>query len=78
MTKINNFYLFFSFGLSDLHGDGRVHEVSEPNLPSGFGFELTMRVRCEEGEKSPPTWPATLMQNLARYLFQTGYTFCIN
>ncbi|KAB7503174.1 Suppressor of fused-like protein [Armadillidium nasatum] len=65
-----------TFGLSDLHGDGRVHEVSEPNLPSGFGFELTMRVRCEEGEKSPPTWPATLMQNLARYLFQTDSIFC--
>ncbi|KAL7631864.1 UNVERIFIED_CONTAM: hypothetical protein RMT77_012616 [Armadillidium vulgare] len=74
--NISPHWHYVSFGLSDLHGDGRVHEVSEPNLPSGFGFELTMRVRCEEGEKSPPTWPATLMQNLARYLFQTDSIFC--
>lgn len=40
--------------------------------PSGFGFELTFRLRREPGETNPPTWPATLMQALARYVFQTG------
>ena len=40
--------------------------------PSGFGFELTFRLKRESGETNPPTWPATLMQALARYVFQTG------
>ena len=40
--------------------------------PSGFGFELTFRLKREPGETNPPTWPATLMQALARYVFQTG------
>lgn len=43
--------------------------------PSGFGFELTFRLKREPGETNPPTWPATLMQALARYVFQTGKTF---
>lgn len=46
--------------------------------PSGFGFELTFRLKRESGETNPPTWPATLMQALARYVFQTGeYLQCV-
>jgi len=67
---------YISFGLSDLHGDGRVHEVTGPVSPSGFGFELTFRLRREAGETAPPTWPATLMQSLAKYVFQSGNTLC--
>lgn len=62
---------YISFGLSDLHGDGRVHESQGTEGPSGFGFELTFRLKREPGETNPPTWPATLMQALARYVFQT-------
>jgi suppressor of fused-like protein len=40
--------------------------------PSGFGFELTFRLKREDGETAPPTWPAALMQALARYVFQSG------
>jgi len=40
--------------------------------PSGFGFELTFRLKREMGETAPPTWPAELMQGLARYVFQSG------
>lgn len=40
--------------------------------PSGFGFELTFRLKREPGETAPPTWPAELMQGLARYVFQSG------
>ncbi|KAL5022283.1 hypothetical protein ScPMuIL_001438 [Solemya velum] len=62
---------YISFGLSDLHGDGRVHECNGNEGPSGYGFELTFRLRREPGETNPPTWPAMLMQALARYVFQT-------
>ncbi|XP_065564796.1 suppressor of fused homolog [Artemia franciscana] len=62
---------YISFGLSDLHGDGRVHRFSGPGFPSGFGFELSFRLKKKPEEKSPPTWPASLMQALARYVFTT-------
>ncbi|XP_008201227.1 suppressor of fused homolog [Tribolium castaneum] len=67
---------YISFGLSDLHGDGRVHDVSGANGVSGFGFELTFRLKREPEETAPPTWPATLMQSLAKYVFQSGNTLC--
>ncbi|XP_057667746.1 suppressor of fused homolog [Diorhabda carinulata] len=67
---------YISFGLSDLHGDGRVHDVSGPDSISGFGFELTFRLKREPTETAPPTWPATLMQSLAKYVFQSGNALC--
>ncbi|XP_044293573.1 suppressor of fused homolog isoform X3 [Varanus komodoensis] len=67
---------YVSFGLSDLYGDNRVHEFTGPAGPSGFGFELTFRLKRETGESAPPTWPAELMQGLARYVFQSENTFC--
>nr|XP_002129739.1 suppressor of fused homolog [Ciona intestinalis] len=62
---------YITFGFSDLHGDGRVHPTSNSDGPSGFGFELTMRLKREPGESGPPTWPAELLQALARYVFQS-------
>ncbi|NXC53739.1 SUFU protein, partial [Aleadryas rufinucha] len=67
---------YVSFGLSDLYGDNRVHEFTGMDGPSGFGFELTFRLKRETGESAPPTWPAELMQGLARYVFQSENTFC--
>ena len=64
---------YISFGLSDLHGDGRVHEVSDSDSPSGFGFELTFRLKREPEETAPPTWPAAVMQALAKYVFNSGW-----
>uniref|UniRef100_A0A9J8CJ30 Suppressor of fused homolog n=1 Tax=Cyprinus carpio carpio TaxID=630221 RepID=A0A9J8CJ30_CYPCA len=67
---------YVSLGLSDLYGDNRVHEFTGQEGPSGFGFELTFRLKREAGETAPPTWPAELMQGLARYVFQSENTFC--
>ncbi|XP_043225603.1 suppressor of fused homolog [Amphibalanus amphitrite] len=63
---------YVSFGLSDLHGDGRLHEPSGPDTPSGLGLELTFRLRREPTETTPPTWPAAMMQALAKYVLQSG------
>ena len=46
--------------------------VTRRDSPSGFGFELTFRLKKQVGETSPPSWPAELLQSLARYVFQTG------
>ncbi|BHF58975.1 hypothetical protein SprV_0100193000 [Sparganum proliferum] len=63
---------YVTTGLSDLYGDARLHNYStNADGPSGFGFELTFRLRREPGEKNPPTWPAHLLQSLARYVFRS-------
>ncbi|MBJ7516080.1 MAG: suppressor of fused domain protein [Stenotrophomonas sp.] len=61
---------YASYGLSELF-----EKESDDAEVSGFGFELTFRLAAAEGSTeadSPPTWPMSLLQNLARYVFQTG------
>lgn len=76
MDGIPSHWHYISAGLSDLHGDGRVHGVGTKESPSGFGFELTFRLKKQAGESSPPSWPAELLQCLARYVFQTENALC--
>lgn len=42
---------------------------------SGFGFELTFRLRRSPEETEPPAWAYNFLQNLARYVFKTGNVF---
>lgn len=46
--------------------------VTGTNEQSGYGLELTFRLKRQPGEINPPMWPASLMNSLARYVFQTG------
>ncbi|CAF0743281.1 unnamed protein product [Adineta steineri] len=73
---------YVTFGFSDLHGDGRVHKVAskdDPDSTSGYGFELTFRLRkAPENSNSVqeiPLWPCKLLQYLAKYVFKTGTQF---
>ncbi|CAF3704624.1 unnamed protein product [Rotaria sordida] len=73
---------YVTFGFSDLHGDNRVHKVSskdDPNLISGYGFELTFRLRkpaeISNSVQDIPLWPCKLLQYLAKYVFKTGTQF---
>ncbi|XP_053203998.1 suppressor of fused homolog [Panonychus citri] len=66
---------YISFGLSDLYGDGRVHQPTDQSSPSGYGFELTFRLKKDD-EPGPPTWPAMVMQALAKYVFQSENVLC--
>ena len=36
---------------------------------SGFGFELTFRLCCDD--EVPPSWPAELLQSIARYVYSS-------
>lgn len=78
---------YVTFGLSDLHGDGRVHirdDMDNPEQRSGMGFELTFRLirntnvdtQGKQPNDMPPIWPANLLQQLARYVFATGNRLC--
>ncbi len=61
---------YVTFGFSELFA-----KQSEDPAVSGFGFELTMRLAAAPDATAadiPPTWPMNLLQNLARYVFETG------
>lgn len=67
---------YVSFGLSDLYGDCRVHRRLPNQELSGFGFELTFRLKKENAAENPPTWPANILQSLAKYVFHTSNIIC--
>lgn len=64
---------YVTFGFSELFGK----QSDDPDV-SGFGFELTFRLAVPAGTTTaatPPSWPMDLLQNLARYVFDTGNVF---
>jgi len=72
LTNASHFH-FVSLGLTDLYGDERVHKKIKSLVESsGYGYELTMRVRKPYAQKKAPKWPIKLMQALARYTFNHG------
>lgn len=60
---------YVTYGFSDLH-----EKSNDDPEQSGFGFELTFRLRRGE-ETEPPPWACNVLQNLARYVFRTGNPF---
>ena len=59
-----------SYGLSELY-----EKESDDSEISGYGFELTFRLACDPAEEEPPMWALNFLQNLARYVFETGNVF---
>lgn len=59
-----------SYGMSELY----YAPESVGKEFSNWGFEFTMRVKSREGEDDPK-WVIGLMNNLARYVFQSGNWF---
>lgn len=61
---------YVSYGLSDLY-EKSTGKVEDPAL-SGWGFELTFRLKVAGPDEPVPVWPADLLQNAARYVIGTG------
>jgi suppressor of fused len=66
---------FVTYGFSDLYGKQTDHPQD-----SGYGFELTFRLADgalagATDDPEPPSWAAAFLQNLARYVFQSGNVF---
>lgn len=59
-----------SYGMSELY----YAPESAGKEFSNWGFEFTMRIKSVEGE-ADPKWVIGLMNNLARYVFQSGNWF---
>lgn len=60
---------YVTYGFTELY-----EKESDNPEESGFGFELTFRLRRGE-EDQPPAWVVNLLQNLARYVFSSGNVF---
>lgn len=60
---------YITYGFTELYEK----ENNDPEV-SGYGFELTFRLK-RENEEQPPVWPVNLLQNLARYVFSSGNVF---
>lgn len=61
---------FVSYGLTELY-----RKESDDADTSGYGFELTFRLACHLVEEEPPAWAINFLQNLARYVFNSGNVF---
>ncbi|KOS59803.1 suppressor of fused domain protein [Lysinibacillus agricola] len=61
---------FVTYGFSELY-----EKESEDADYSGFGFELTFRLARNEDEEEPPAWALNLLQNMGRYVFNSGNVF---
>jgi hypothetical protein len=61
---------FVTYGFSELWAK----ESSDPDV-SGFGFELTFRPTCLATEEKAPNWALNFLENLGRYVFETGNPF---
>lgn len=63
---------YVTYGISNLYDK---NPEDDPDV-SGFGFELTFRL-AQEPDVDPPNWVLNFLQNLARYVFESGRTFGI-
>ena len=60
-----------SYGMSELYYD----EEKAGGDFSKWGFEFTIRLAPFEGDQGDPLWAAAMMNNLARYVFDSGKWF---
>jgi Suppressor of fused protein (SUFU) len=63
---------YVSYGFTTLHYD----EDAAGGEFSGYGFELTFRLKAPDAARDDlPMWPITVMQNLYRYVRESGRWF---
>ncbi|MOA19673.1 Suppressor of fused protein (SUFU) [compost metagenome] len=60
-----------SYGMSELYYD----EEKVGETFSKWGFEFTFRIKPFEEDKEDPLWAIEVMNNLARYVYESGRWF---
>lgn len=61
---------FVTYGFSELYDK----ELDDEEY-SGYGFELTFRLVRQPEDEEPPAWALNLLQNMGRYVFNSGNVF---
>jgi hypothetical protein len=69
--KQQKHFHFVTLGFTNLFYD---EDFAEDEI-NGFGFELTFRHVPVQGDPDKPVWPASLLQNIAKYVFKTKNIF---
>ena len=59
-----------TYGLTELY-----NKESEAPEQSGWGFELTFRLKVNEADGEFPAWPLNLLKNIALATFNDGTVF---
>ncbi|WP_040278779.1 suppressor of fused domain protein [Psychroserpens damuponensis] len=70
VDKENKCYHYVTYGFSEIYEK----ETDQKDI-SGFGFELTFRLKYTKLLEKYPTWPINLLQNIAKATFSKGLTF---
>jgi len=70
VDKENKCYHYITYGFSEIY-----EKETDNKEISGFGFELTFRLKYTEFSEKYPTWPINLLQNIAKVTFSKGLTF---
>ena len=68
--KTNGFYHYITYGLTELH-----QKESDNKEFSGWGFELTFKLKSNSKLNNTPKWPITLLQQTAKVVFDKGVEF---
>lgn len=68
--KSSRSYHYVTYGFSELYG-----KETDDQSVSGYGFELTFRLRYHKDVDMYPVWPVNLLQNIAKTVFSKGLTF---
>lgn len=66
----NKCYHYVTYGFTELYDK----ENNDPDV-SGFGFELTFRLKYDRISETYPVWPVNLLQNIAKVTFAKGLVF---
>lgn len=61
----NEYYHYITYGLTELH-----KKESENKEYSGWGFELTFKLKVTETKNEIPKWPIELLQNIAKVVYE--------
>jgi hypothetical protein len=69
--KQENHFHFVSYGFSELYYD----EEKAGGEFSKWGFEITFRLAPFSDDNDNPSWVLALMQNIAKYVFDSGNWF---
>ncbi|MCR4033450.1 MULTISPECIES: suppressor of fused domain protein [Flavobacterium] len=69
--KQEDHYHFITYGFSELY----YNEEKVDGEFSKWGFELTFRLKPYEADNGNPSWAVALLQNIAKYVFDSGNWF---
>lgn len=73
--ETKEYYHYITYGFSNI-GEIKLNEDGSKPEYSGYGLELTLRVKKDQVKDFK--WIAEMLQDYARYVFETGNYFSVN